>query len=109
MNKYLINLGDADIENKKKLIIGFILFLFCLGCVVTGDYVYRESVFRPPEEEVVVEKAEAEEEKKEEEWIGSFWGRSGLFVKQCPLCQRRYSADELNCPYDGALLEPIGL
>ncbi len=90
---------------EKKIIIGLSLLLFCLGCTATGDYVYRERVLRPPEEETILKGLE--EESKTEEWIGSFWGRSGLFVKQCPLCQRRYPDDELNCPYDGAALEPI--
>lgn len=97
----------SKINNLLLVVAPCLIILFWSGCVATGEYVYREKVLPPPEEEVIIEKVEAEEEKEEEKWIGSSWGRSQLFVKQCPICQRRYPANEINCPYDGAGLEPI--
>ncbi|MCF7873989.1 MAG: hypothetical protein K9L84_01765 [Candidatus Omnitrophica bacterium] len=85
----------------KNVVLSFVIFLFLAGCVKTQEYVYKDNTFKR-----VGEEAKIEQLPKKEEWIGSYLEKNN-FIKQCPVCKRRYQGSLEKCPYDGAKLEKI--
>ncbi|MCF7916905.1 MAG: hypothetical protein K9L61_03920 [Candidatus Omnitrophica bacterium] len=79
----------------------FVMVLFLTGCVKTQEYVYQEDTFKRVEEEPKIRQIP-----KKEEWIGSYLEKNN-FIKQCPVCKRRYQSVLEKCPYDRAGLEKI--
>lgn len=80
----------------------FVMVLFLTGCVKVQEYIYEEDTFKRVEEKESINQAG----EKKEEWIGSFL-EGDKFVRQCPICQRKYSDSLKRCPYDGAKLDKI--
>ncbi|MCF7870740.1 MAG: hypothetical protein K9L95_03020 [Candidatus Omnitrophica bacterium] len=91
--------GPKSIKNIGLL---FVIVLLLVGCVTTQEYVYEDDVFRKEEQKV----EENQSGGKKEKWIGSYLEKDN-FIKQCPVCKRRYQISLEKCPYDGAKLEEI--
>ncbi|MCF7870041.1 MAG: hypothetical protein K9L69_02000 [Candidatus Omnitrophica bacterium] len=96
----------------KNIALLFVMVLFLVGCVTTQEYIGKNKGKSLPagkagiKEKVEDKKNIVQDFERKEEWIGSYLGEND-FIKQCPVCKRRYQGFLKKCPYDGAELEKI--